>query len=80
LVDAQPSQILIVGLGVFFCFEVTVLESAVGNGAADAMDELFNGVFPLAGVDVAVKILADDNFCGQLTPVFGYFGVFLSNG
>ena len=77
LVYAKPCQIQIKVLRILLGKEIPILPSAIGDGPANPMDELFDGVFPIAGVDIAVKIFAYDYFCGKLAPVGGDFHIFL---
>ena len=64
LVDAEPGQFLVEDLGVGLRGEVAVLKTAIGDGLADAVDELLDGMLALAVLDVAVEILADNDFRG----------------
>ncbi len=77
LVDTEPRQFAVKGLGVGLGGEVAVLAAAVGNGAADAMDELLEGVLPLSRFDVAVEVFAGDDLGGQLAPGGGHFNIIL---
>jgi len=77
LIDAQPGEFAIENLRILFGEEIAVSQAAIGNGAADPMNELLDGVFPPAGVDIAVKVLADNDLGGQLAPGQRYFDIIL---
>lgn len=61
----------LVGLRRLLRGEISVLEAAVGDGLADAMDELLDGMLPLAALHVAVEVLAGYDLGGQLTQLTG---------
>lgn len=76
LVGAEPGEFVVEDFAVGLA-EVAVFDAPVGDGAGDAVDELFDGGFALAGVLLAVKILRDDDLGGELRPGLGHFDVFL---
>ena len=76
LVHAEPGQFFVENFAIFLG-EIAVLDAPIGDGAADAMDQLANGRFALGGVLLAVKIFRDDHFCGEDRPGFRHFDVVL---
>ena len=83
LVEAEPGQVIVKGLGAGLVGKVTVGLAEVGDGAGDAVDELADGGFASAFVwvgaigDVAVEIFRDGDLGGERTPAAGDFHVFL---
>ena len=55
LIHAQPGQLIKKDLAVCLA-EVTILDTPIGNGAANAVNELSNGGFPLSCALLAIKI------------------------
>ena len=76
LIDAEPGEFVVEGFAVGLA-EVAILDAPIGDGAGDAVDELADGGFALAGVLFAVKIFRDDDLGGELRPRLGYLDVFL---
>ena len=58
-------------LAVFGGGEITVLNTPVGDGAANAMDQLAHALFALRSAHLAVEILVHHHVRGQLAPVGG---------
>ena len=75
--QAEPGQLAVEPLAVGLAGEVAVVGAPVGDRAADAVDELADALFPLAGVHLAVEILVGDHVGGQLAPRGGHLAVFL---
>lgn len=66
---AQPSQITVEPLRIGRLIEVSVLHPPIGDRTRDAMDQLLDRILSLLGILwIAVKVLADDDIGGQLTP------------
>jgi hypothetical protein len=76
LIDAQPGQFIVKNLP-FGLVEIAVAHAPIGDGPADAMDQLADGRFPFAGVLLAVKVFRDHHFGGQEGPGFGHLDIFL---
>ena len=77
LIHAQPGQLIVEDFAV--CLgEVFVLYAPVCDRAADAVDHLADALFTLIGLDIAVKILGDNNLGGKLGPELGNFDFFLT--
>ncbi len=83
LVDAEPGQFLVEGLGVLLRLEVAVGDAPIGDGAGDAVDELADGGLAavLVGIgavgDVAVEVLRNGDLGGEHAPALGHLDVFL---
>jgi hypothetical protein len=77
LVDAKPDKLVIEDFRVGVGCEVAVALASVRNRPADAVDELFDGVFSLACRNVTVEVLAGDDLGCQLAPAYGDFKVIL---
>jgi len=73
----EPSQVAVKGFGIASSCEISVFKSPVGDGSADAVDDLTHAFFPLWGVGFAEKILAGNDIYGELAPKFGEFAVIL---
>ena len=79
--EQEPSQVAVEGFGIPAGSEVTVLESPVGNSAADAVNDLPHAFFPLVCSRFAEEIFAGDDVYGKLTPRTGEFAItLLENG
>ena len=68
LVDAQPGEIAVEVLAILTRLEVAVGDPPVSDRPGDAVDELLDGVLALGGVNLAIKVLADDDVRRQLGP------------
>ena len=77
LVNAQPCQFVVEHVGILLGGEVAILETAIGDGPADPVNELLDRILALAALDVAVEILARNDFRGQLAPRGRHFDVVL---
>ena len=75
--EQEPGQVAVKGFGIPPGGEVAVFKPPVGNGAADAVDDLPHAFFPLRGVRFAEEILAGNDIDGELAPCFGEFAVIL---
>ena len=76
LVEAKPSQFIVEDFAVGGV-EIAVGDAPIGDGAADAVDQLAHRGFALGRMLFAVKILRHDDFGGQHGPGLRHFDVFL---
>ena len=75
--QAEPGQLAVEPLAVGLGGEVAVRGAPVGDGAADAVDELADALLAFAGAHLAVEILVGHDVRGQLAPRGGNFAVLL---
>ena len=73
----EPGQVSVERLGIPASGEVTVVESPIGNGTADSVDDLPHAFFSLGGVRFAEKVLAGNDIDGELAPCTWEFAVIL---
>ena len=73
----EPRQVTVEGFGIPARGEVAVLESPVGNGAADAVNDLPDALFPLGSIRFAEEILAGNDIDSKLAPRIGEFAIIL---
>ena len=66
--EQEPSQVAVKGFGIPAAGKVAIFKAPVGNGAADAVNDLPHRLFPLGSVRLAEKILAGNDIDGELTP------------
>src|SRR6266511_4460375 len=76
LVEAEPGQLVIKDLAVGRV-KVTIFCAPVGDGPADAVDQLAHRGLALSGVLLAIKILRDNHFGGEQRPRLGHFDIVL---
>ncbi len=71
LMQAQPSQLAIELLSVFFRGEITVFNTPIGDRTSHSMNQLANAGLAFLRADFAIKVLADHDIRRQLTPSGG---------
>ena len=76
LVDAQVCQLVVEHFAVFLG-EIAILDAPVGDGAANAVDELPDRGSRVRGSLLAVEVLGDDHLGGQERPELRHFDVLL---
>ena len=77
LMQAEPGQLAIEPLAVLVAREVAVLRAPIGDRAADAVNDLPDGVLAFRRAVLAVEILADHDVGRKLAPRSRDFAVLL---
>jgi len=83
LVQGEPGELVVKGLGGRRVREVAIRAAPIGNGAGDAMNELADRRFAPAGVRImpfgriAIKVLGDGDLRRERAPAFRHLYLFL---
>ena len=69
LVQTKPAQVSVEVFAILRRIEVSICDAPIGNRTRHPMDQLTNRELAFLNIRrIAVKVLADDNVGGQLTP------------